>query len=141
MFETHFWSVYPRRKSTPTIQGSKTAIRKKLEKAVASGETTWEDIKASVEFYAKSDKVAQNFIQMPETWVNKEGWNYEYEIQQSAEDIFRAKPFNERTLEGWRESLGETGEWRTHYLKSKPELTAGAPQQILEEYGLEKSYG
>ena len=138
LFEKHFWKPFPRRKTTPTIQGSKSAIRKKLEKAVSSGETTWEDIKVSVEAYAKSDKVAQGFVQMPETWVNKEGWNYEYEIPQSAEEILAAKPLSERTLEDWREKLGVTTEFNKHWLGAHPDEWRGAPTEILEEYGLRK---
>lgn len=145
MFETHFWLPFPRRKSTPTIQGNKTVIEKKLYEAIAAGKTSWEEIKVSVEAYAKSDKVRDGYIQMPMTWVNAEGWNYEYEIPQSAEEILAAKPRAERTDDEWHDILlllvGKKGPWATHYLKAHPELTEGAPDSILGEYGLEKSYG
>ena len=138
MFESHFWAVFPRRKTTPTIQGSKTAIEKKLTEAIKVGKTTWEDIKSSVENYAKSDKVKDGYIQMPMTWVNAEGWNYEYEIPQAPEEILAAKPLSERTLEDWRSTLGEPSEFMTAWLLKNPDRWTGAPEDILIEYGLRK---
>ena len=150
LFETYFWIPYPRRKSTPTIQGNKTAIEKKLTEAVKAGKTTWEDIKISVEKYAKSDKVDQGFVQMPETWVNKEGWNYEYEIPQTPEEILAAKPLAERTEEEWWKILGVADSpflkdflprhWRSSDGPPPGSQHCMVPDEIIEKCGWRK-YG
>lgn len=136
MFETHFWQVFPRRKTTPTIQGSKSKIRKKLEDAIKQGETTWEQIKESLENYAKSDKVQKGYIQMPMTWVNAEGWNYEYTTP-----LVR-RPENP---DEWRRILGKPGPFtRQHWINNWPidlfgpepgQPNCRVPAEIIYEYG------
>lgn len=144
MFESHFWAVYPRRDTTPRIQGNKKVLERKLLKAIKDGETTWEEIKTSLENYALSDKVRKGFIQMPATWVNAQGWTYEYDTPETdTQAAWKAMP-EARTLDQWRLIFGRPGPHsRQHWLNNwhpafgppPGEPGCQVPAEILHEYG------
>ena len=102
-FDT-FWSLYPRRKESPVIEGKKKA-REKLDAAIKSG-VTWHEVIEGVKAYALCDRVRLGYVKMPVTWINNDCWEDEYEIPQTSEEILAAKPLSERTLEEWWEILG-----------------------------------
>ena len=138
MFEINFWNIYPRRESTPTIQGNKKLIEKIIREAIKAGEITWMKLKISVELYAKSDKVRDGYVQMQLTFVRAQGWNYEYEIPKTEREIIAAKPLSERTPEDWQKILGEPTEWNKALLAKNMDRVEGAPREILEMYGLKR---
>jgi len=159
LFEKHFLQYFPRRKTTPAIRYNKIMLAKKLQAAVNRGDVTWEIIEEKVKLYAKSDTVAAGFVVLPATWCsetndNGPGWSWEYEIQQSSEEILAAKPLSERTNDEWWEMLHLDSpfmkdfaprHWKTHR-DGPPPGSQGCmvPDEIMTKCGWrkwEKSYG
>jgi len=153
LFEKHFWLPFPRRKSTPSIRGNKVLLAKKLQAAVDRGDITWEIIEEKVKLYAKSDTVAAGFIVLPATWCsetndNGPGWSWEYEIQQSAEEILAAKPLAERTEDEWWKILGVADSpflkdflprhWRSSDGPPPGSQGCMVPDEIIEKCGWRK---
>ena len=160
LFQKHFLDHFPRRKTTPAIRYNKIMLSKKLQAAVDRGDVTWEIIEEKVKLYAKSDTVAAGFIVLPATWCsetndNGPGWSWEYEIQQSAEEILAAKPLAERTEEEWWKILGVKDNrfmrdflprnWDNKRFGPPPgSQHCMVPDEIIEKCGWrkwEKSYG
>lgn len=94
-----FWTLYPRRDTTPRIDGAKKTYEKVL-RIIGDGEATWDEILDGVRSYALCDRVTgkedKKFIKMPITWVNNACWEDEYEPP--------AKHWAERPVETWSEN-------------------------------------
>ena len=142
MFD-EFWTLYPRRKESPVIEGKKKA-REKLEARIKKGEITWPQIIEGVKAYAVCDRVRLGWVKMPVTWINNDCWEDEYEIPKSPREILAAKPLSERTSEEWWKILGLDNAFMKDYAPRNWKSSDGpppgsqgcmVPDEILEKCG------
>ena len=75
---TTFWKAYPRRLTTPRITGKRKA-RDKCKYLVRASVVTWGELIAGAKAYAKCDNVLAGYVKLPMTWLNDDGWDYEYD--------------------------------------------------------------
>lgn len=144
-----FWAAYPRRNTTPTIMGKAKCLHKAT--ALVKSGVTWEELIEGAKLYEQSDSVADGYVQMPMTWLNNGGWEYEYEIPVSEGAVAaKAKPA-ERTFEQWRLLFGRANDfvrewtlnnWSIYRDGPRPgEPGCFVPREILQEYGFIKVAG
>lgn len=75
---TTFWLAFPRRLTTPRITGKRKA-REKCEALVRASKVTWDELIAGAGAYAHCDNVLAGYVKLPMTWLNDDGWDYEYD--------------------------------------------------------------
>jgi len=140
-----FWTLYPRRDTTPRIDGAKKTYEKVL-RVIRDGEATWEEILEGVRSYALCDRVTgkedKKFIKMPITWVNNACWEDEYE---PAPVSFEQKTPSAYTEEDWRQRLGDVNhpfriqnfsaeKWSDYLGPRPPHPDSIVPPVIQDEY-------
>lgn len=75
---TMFWLAFPRRLTTPRITGKRKAMDK-CKALVRASVVTWDELIVGARAYAKCDNVSAGYIKLPMTWLNDDGWDYEYD--------------------------------------------------------------
>jgi len=131
-----FWIAYPRRKTTPPIQG-KYNCSKKWAILIEEGINP-QDIINGAKSYAKSDVVKDGYVKMPMTYLNGRFWLDEEPIDLKTQEEFDRieaykTPYQHRTATQWSLIFPVVTEmslktWQSHRHGPKP----SSPEELMK---------